>query len=252
MNNLSKGLGLILLIVVGSGLASPATRRYVFKNVPNTWTAEQTFNAGIVAGSINLANAAVTTDTSNVFDNFNDYRGDSNYNPIRLLGTDTDPFAGSSPYLSFKPQGAADGGAGVSSTDGGNLRIWSTVSPFTGIEIKTGAASGAGTRHVLVEDGDLAVEDDPRHVLVEDGDLAVEDDQLIRLEGLSGDTDITRDTDLSEVNVTIDGSIGTRTGANHWRPPTCPTDLNGVPFGGVCTQISSGKILYRGILEAIP
>ena len=236
MNNLSKGLGLILLIVLGSGLASPATRRYVFKNVANTWTAEQTFSAGIVAGSINLANAAVTTDTSNVFDNFNDYRGDSNYNAIRFLGTDTDPFAGSSPYLSFKPQGAADGGAGISSTDGGNLRIWSTVSPFTGIEIKTGAASGAGTRHVLVEDGDLAVEDD----------------QLIRLEGLSGDTDITRDTDLSEVNVTIDGSIGTRTGANHWRPPACPTDLNGVPFGGVCTQISSGKILYRGILEAIP
>jgi len=124
----------------------------------------------------------------------------------------------------------------MSADDAGNLRIWSTGAPFTGVQLLTGSAAGAGTRHFLVEDGDLAVEDG----------------LSLRLEGVAGDTEVTRDSDLDEVNVTVDGTIGTRTGANHWRPPTCPTNLDDVPFGGLCTQVSTGKIHYRGTLEAIP
>jgi len=230
---LFKVLGFVLLIAFGSTMLY--ARRYVFKEADNTWTGAQTFSGGISAGGTDLENAAVLTGAVNLFDNFNDWRGNGNYNAIRMLGNDEGVGLGSSPYISFKPQGGGSG-AGFSVGDDGHMRIWATADPFTGIQILTGAAAGAGTRDLLVEDGDLAVEEG----------------QAIQLEGVAGDTGINRDADLSEMNTTIDGTIGTRLGANHWRPPGCPTDLNEVPFGGICTQVSTGKLRYRGALEAIP
>jgi len=34
--------------------------------------------------------------------------------------------------------------------------------------------------------------------------------------------------------------------------PTCPTDRSVLEFGALCKDITTGKIFYRGTLEAIP
>lgn len=34
--------------------------------------------------------------------------------------------------------------------------------------------------------------------------------------------------------------------------PTCPADPSILEFGAICKDIATGKILYRGTLEAIP
>jgi len=83
-------------------------------------------------------------------------------------------------------------------------------------------------------------------------DQSVASGKKIGYEGAAGDTYTLRDIDREALETTVDGAIATRTEADNWRPPPCPADLNDVPFGGICMDTASGKIRYRGTLEAIP
>jgi len=74
----------------------------------------------------------------------------------------------------------------------------------------------------------------------------------VGLEGVSGDTYHIRDTNTTSLDSYHDGTLATQTRTDHWIPPACPVDLNDVSFGGMCMDVGTGKIRYRGILEAIP
>jgi hypothetical protein len=83
-------------------------------------------------------------------------------------------------------------------------------------------------------------------------DQSVASGKKIGYEGAAGDTYTLRDIDRAALETTVDGTIATRTEADNWRPPPCPANLNDVPFGGICTEAATGKIRFRGTLEAIP
>lgn len=87
---------------------------------------------------------------------------------------------------------------------------------------------------------------------VSTGDISLSSGKQLDYEGGAGDTYVLRDLDREAVEVTVDGTIATRTEADNWRPPPCPANLNDVPFGGICTEAATGKIRFRGTLEAIP
>ena len=56
----------------------------------------------------------------------------------------------------------------------------------------------------------------------------------------------------SSLDAYVNGTKSVQVRTDHWIPPVCPADLNDVTFGGICSDVGTGKIRYRGILEAIP
>ena len=136
----------------------------------------------------------------------------------------------------------------ASSTDNALARFNSTTGKLIQ-DYNSGAPTASDTGAVTLNNGLTVAAGDAD---VSAGDVSVPSGNKIQIEGAAGDTYTILDDDTNEVRVFVDGTRATQTRADQWIPPPCPADLATVSFGGVCVEVSTGKIRYRGILEAIP
>lgn len=82
---------------------------------------------------------------------------------------------------------------------------------------------------------------------VSTGDISLSSGKQLDYEGGAGDTYVLRDLDREAVEVTVDGTIATRTEADQWHPPPCPADLGGVASGSFCFDASRPGVYVGGI-----
>jgi len=113
-------------------------------------------------------------------------------------------------------------------------------------------SKGLGLILLIVVGSGLASPATRQYVFRHDGSIFLGAGKALGLEGVTGDTDLQYDADLEQVYFNINGTKSGQLEDGNWRPPVCPTDLNTVPLGGICTQVATGKIRYRGTLEVIP
>lgn len=169
--------------------------------------------------------------------------------------------AGSSPYISYR---TTNGNTFTRNNSDGDYQVLEGADPFArGLTVKTNSGDGvAGTMDVHAEAGDLAVGGEaaqcsssgrPMWWCTGSGTGTPPlGNPGFTMDGSGGDTKLYEDYDTDQAIQVVDGVITTRTENDNWRPPPCPADLNNVPFGGICTEVATGKIRYRGTLEAIP
>lgn len=71
------------------------------------------------------------------------------------------------------------------------------------------------------------------------------------LEGASGDSYFKFDSDTSCIQQWTNGVMGWQLCTSHVIPPTCPTDKASLPFGSICKDAETGKVMLRGQWEVI-
>jgi len=145
--------------------------------------------------------------------------------------------AGSSPYLIW--ENSSNVGTIGQVNASGDVQFLEDTSPF-----------GIGLL-VNIQTGDAVL--DTMDVHAPNGDVVLDSaGTLYRFGWAAAATGDGYDLDLQEMQATVEGTVATRTRPDQWIPPPCPADLNDVSLGGVCTEAATGKIRYRGTLEAIP